>query len=47
MIQDVPLAEFESLGENDILFIDSTHVLMINSDVVYEYLELLPRIKPA
>lgn len=43
-IEDVPLNEFESLSENDILFIDSTHVLKIGSDVQYEYLEILPRL---
>lgn len=41
-IQDLPLAQFSDLGENDILFIDSTHVLKIGSDVQYEYLEILP-----
>jgi hypothetical protein len=29
LVQDVPLAEFTRLGENDILFIDSSHVLKI------------------
>jgi hypothetical protein len=32
-------------NENDILFIDSTYVLQIGSDVRYEYLEILPRLK--
>ena len=44
-IQDVPLAEFDKLGEGDILFIDSSHVLKIGSDVQYEYLEILPRLR--
>jgi hypothetical protein len=44
-IQDVPFSEFEKLGENDILFIDSSHVLKIGSDVQYEYLEILPRLR--
>jgi hypothetical protein len=35
-----------ALGENDILFIDSTHVLRIGSDVQYEFLEVLPRLRP-
>lgn len=43
-IQDVPLAQFNKLRENDILFIDSSHVLKIGSDVQYEYLEILPRL---
>jgi len=44
-LQDVPLDLFENLGEGDILFIDSTHVLNIGSDVSYEFLELIPRLK--
>ena len=31
--------------ENDILFIDSSHVIRIGNDVEYEYLEILPRLK--
>lgn len=43
-VQDVPIDQFSDLDENDILFVDSTHVLKIGSDVQYEYLELLPRL---
>jgi len=43
-IQDIPLSEFEKLTENDIFFVDSSHVLKIGSDVQYEYLEILPRL---
>ena len=43
-VQDVPLSKFNELEENDILFIDSTHVLKIGSDVQYLYLEVLPRL---
>ena len=43
-VQDVPLSEFAKLEENDILFIDSSHVLRIGGDVQYEYLEILPRL---
>jgi len=43
-VQDIPLSEFKKLSENDILFIDSSHVLKIGSDVQYEYLEILPRL---
>lgn len=43
-VQEIPLSEFEKLRENDILFIDSSHVLKIGSDVQYEYLEILPRL---
>ena len=45
-VQEVPTEAFETLGENDILFIDSTHVLRIGSDVQYEFLEVLPRLRP-
>jgi len=44
-VQSVPLSEFESLEENDILFIDSSHVLKEASDVLFEYTEILPRLK--
>jgi hypothetical protein len=44
-VQDVPLAEFQQLGENDILFIDSSHMLKMGSDVQYEYLEVIPRLQ--
>ncbi len=37
---------FSSLEENDILFIDSSHVSRIGSDVNYLYLEVIPRLKP-
>lgn len=45
-VQDVPLDVFRSLRPNDILFIDSSHVAAIGSDVCYEYLEILPAIEP-
>jgi predicted O-methyltransferase YrrM len=41
-LQDVPLDLFRSLGKGDLLFIDSTHVVSFGSDVVYEYLAILP-----
>jgi len=43
-LQDVPLEFFEQLKENDILFIDSTHVAKIDSDVNYYLFEILPRL---
>lgn len=43
-VQYIPLSEFKKLTENDILFIDSNHVLKIGSDVQYEYLDILPRL---
>lgn len=46
MAQDVPVSRFEVLDANDVLFIDSSHVLKIGSDVHYLYLEVIPRLKP-
>jgi len=43
-IQSVPILQFLKLTENDILFIDSSHVAKIGSDVVYEYLDIIPRL---
>lgn len=43
-IQDVDLSLFLSLSERDILFLDSSHVVSVGSDVVREYLEILPRL---
>lgn len=44
--QDIPVEKFSNLERNDILFIDSSHVLKIGSDVQYLYLEVLPRLRP-
>jgi hypothetical protein len=41
-IEDVGAALFSELGENDILFIDSSHMIRPQGDVLFEYLELLP-----
>ena len=43
-VQNVPIETFQQLGENDVLFIDSSHVLKTDSDVQYLYLEILPRL---
>ena len=43
--QDIPGEVFQKLEENDILFIDSSHVLKAGSDVQYEYLEVLPKLR--
>lgn len=45
-VQRAPLSHFESLERGDILFIDSSHVSCIGSDVTFEILEVLPRLKP-
>lgn len=43
--QDVESDEFMTLDEGDILFIDSTHVSRINSDVNHLFFEILPSLK--
>ena len=45
-VQDVPVEFFEALGDGDILFIDSSHVIRSGNDVHYEFLEILPRLAP-
>ena len=41
-LQEISVETFESLNENDILFIDSTHVSKFNSDVNYVIHKILP-----
>jgi hypothetical protein len=41
-VEDVQLSFFPKLQENDILFIDSSHIIRPQGDVLFEYLELLP-----
>jgi Methyltransferase domain len=45
-VQDVPRETFEQLEENDILFLDSSHVSKTGSDVNYLLFEILPALKP-
>jgi len=44
-VQDVPVSAFEELEANDILFIDSTHVSRLKSDVNYEFFEIFPALR--
>lgn len=41
-IEDIELSFFSELEENDILFIDSSHIIKPQGDVLFEYLQLLP-----
>lgn len=41
-VEEVGLSFFSRLQENDILFIDSSHMIRPQGDVLFEYLELLP-----
>ncbi|HXJ41787.1 MAG TPA: class I SAM-dependent methyltransferase [Bryobacteraceae bacterium] len=45
-LQDVPLEAFESLAENDILFLDPSHVCKTGSDVNHYLFSILPTLKP-
>ncbi len=45
-VQGVPLETFQALEAGDVLFLDTTHVVRPGSDVVYEFLEVLPRLTP-
>jgi predicted O-methyltransferase YrrM len=45
-VQNVPGEIFTALDENDILFIDSSHVAKANSDVLYILFSILPMVKP-
>ncbi len=44
-VEEVSIDNFVELGENDILFIDSSHIIRPQGDVLFEYLELLPSLK--
>jgi predicted O-methyltransferase YrrM len=41
-VEDVGLELFSQLEPNDLLFIDSSHMIRPQGDVLFEYLELLP-----
>lgn len=42
----VPVDEFRSLGDGDLLFIDTTHAVKIGGDVAYLLLEAIPALGP-
>ena len=44
-VQNVPLDRFDALESGDILFIDSSHVSKIGSDVNHLFFEVLPRLR--
>jgi hypothetical protein len=44
-LQDIDIEQFSLLRENDILFLDSTHVAKIHSDVNYFFFQLLPHLQ--
>lgn len=44
-VENVDISFFSELGEGDILFIDSSHIIRPDGDVLFEYLQLLPTLK--
>jgi hypothetical protein len=45
-VEEIDVDFFSCLEAGDILFIDSSHAVKFGSDVCYEFLQLLPRIRP-
>jgi hypothetical protein len=45
-VEAVDLSIFDDLSDGDILFIDSSHRTLQNSDVTVLFLEVIPRLKP-
>jgi predicted O-methyltransferase YrrM len=45
-VEQLDLGFFDRLGENDVLFIDSSHVVRPQGDVVHLFGEVLPRLRP-
>lgn len=43
-LQDLDLGHFSDLSSGDILFVDSSHVSKVNSDVNYLFFEILPHL---
>jgi hypothetical protein len=45
-VQSIPSILFDSLDANDLLFIDSSHVVKTGSDVLHLFFSIVPRLKP-
>ena len=45
-VETLPLNLFQELDDGDLLFIDSSHIIRPQGDVLFEYLELLPSLNP-
>jgi predicted O-methyltransferase YrrM len=45
-VEEIDVDFFSQLEANDILFIDSSHTVKFGSDVCYEFLDVLPVIRP-
>jgi predicted O-methyltransferase YrrM len=44
-VQDIGLELFTELGEDDVLFIDSSHIVRLDGDVPFLFLEVLPALR--
>ena len=42
----LPIQRFEALQAGDVLFVDTTHIVKLNSEVNWLYLEVFPRLAP-
>ncbi len=45
-VEDVDKSLFSELQENDILFIDSSHIIKPQGDVLFLFLEIIPSLRP-
>ena len=45
-VQDVSIEKFTCLEANDVLFIDSSHIVKLDGDVPFLFLEALPQLQP-
>jgi hypothetical protein len=45
-LEEVDLELFDRLGINDILYIDNSHRVFMNSDATVVFLDIIPRLKP-
>ena len=45
-VQGVPIGSFANLEAGDVLFIDSSHIAGIGSDVAFLFLDVIPRLRP-
>ena len=45
-VEEIDVNFFQDLEANDILFVDSSHAVKFGSDVCYEFLDVLPRLRP-
>jgi hypothetical protein len=43
-VEDCPSTLFEGLGENDVLFVDSSHTILPGNDVIMLHLQVMPRL---